>query len=125
MQISIRSIVLWPKRANKQCRQVTFADGVINVITGQSGSGKSSLIHIVDYCLGSGKCSIPVGTIRESVAWFGVLLQVPGRQLLIARRNPEGRDQGGDVYVVEAAHCGCLEMRTQERRCTSISSNRS
>jgi hypothetical protein len=81
---------------------VTFQDGAVNIITGQSGSGKTSLIHIVDYCLGSGKCSIPVGVIRDSVEWFGVLLQLSAGQLLIGRRNPEEKEQSGDVYLVEA-----------------------
>jgi hypothetical protein len=73
---------------------------MINVITGDSGTGKSSLIHIVDYCLGSGKCSIPVGIIRETVEWFGVVLQLTDSQLLLARKNPEDKDQVGDYFVV-------------------------
>jgi energy-coupling factor transporter ATP-binding protein EcfA2 len=102
MQMTIRAIIVWPKRRDKQYRQVVFQEGAINVVTGTSGSGKSSLIHIVDYCLGSGKCSIPVGIIRDTVEWFGVLLQLESTQLLAARKNPEDKDQTGDVYLMEA-----------------------
>ena len=33
---------------------------------GASKTGKSAVIPIIDYCLASGKCSIPVGTIRRA-----------------------------------------------------------
>lgn len=102
MQMNLKAIILWPKNASFKPKLVPFEAGVINVITGQSRSGKSSLIHIVDYCLGSGKCSIPVGVIRDSVEWYGVLLQLANTQFLVARRNPDEQIQSGDIYLVEA-----------------------
>lgn len=101
MEFRIAEIVLWPKKPVSGIRRVRFELDKINVITGQSQTGKSALGAIVDYCLGSGKCTIPVGIIREKTAWFGVVVQVEGGQLLLARREPGAQDQTGDMYLDE------------------------
>ncbi|MBV07908.1 DUF3732 domain-containing protein [Rubinisphaera sp.] len=97
MKMAILAVLLWPKDSSKELRQVKFEPSGINVVTGKSGTGKSSLLHIVDYCLGSGKCSIPVGHIRQTVSWFGVHLRLSDGEVVIARRNPGDQDQTGDV----------------------------
>jgi uncharacterized protein YydD (DUF2326 family) len=114
MQMAILSVVLWPKRRDKPFKAVAFKLGVINIITGQSGCGKSSLIHIVDYCLGSGRCSIPVGVIRNTVEWFGVHLQLADTQLLIGRRNPEDQEQSGDVFLVKGKVIDVSTQKTEK-----------
>jgi len=75
--------------------------GKINIVTGQSATGKSSLTWIIDYCLGSGKCSIPVGLIREVTGWFGLHLQLANTEMIVARRNPEGQQTTTDIYWAE------------------------
>ncbi|MCG8587217.1 MAG: DUF3732 domain-containing protein [Pirellulales bacterium] len=101
MKMAILTVLLWPKDTSKPVRRIEFAETGINVVTGKSGTGKSSLLHIVDYCLGSGKCSIPVGHIRRTVSWFGVHLRLESDEVVVARRNPEERDQTGDVFWSE------------------------
>ena len=76
MKFYIDSILLWPKKANLKYRRVKFEPDKINIITGASRTGKSAIIPIIDYCLGSGKCTIPVDTIRNACAWFGVLFNL-------------------------------------------------
>ncbi|WP_292528801.1 hypothetical protein, partial [Mesorhizobium sp.] len=61
---------------------------MVNVITGASKTGKSAVIPIIDYCLASGKCSIPVGTIRKSCSWFGIIVDTLEGKKLLARREP-------------------------------------
>lgn len=102
MKLAILSIVLWPKKAGLKPRVIPFKEGKINVLTGQSMSGKSSLTWIVDYCLGSSKCSIPVGIIRESVEWFGLHLQLSDSQMVVARRNPGAQQSTSDYFLHEA-----------------------
>lgn len=101
MKAKIAKIILWPKRAGKKPREISFTGKGVEVITGQSQTGKSSLISIVDYCLGSGKCTIPVGEIRDATEWFGVLLTLPGAQMLIARRNPGAHGAVSEAYLEE------------------------
>ena len=102
MKAKISKIVLWPKRAGKKPRIVKFGMTGVEVITGQSQTGKSSLISIVDYCLGSGKCTIPVGEIRDASEWFGVVLRLPRSEMLIARRNPGLQGATNEMYLDEA-----------------------
>ena len=83
-------------------RIVEFSPGVVNVISGASKTGKSAVIPIVDYCLGSGKCSIPVGVIRESCAWFGIVIETAEGQKLLARREPGDQRQTSDMYILES-----------------------
>ena len=61
MRLAILKIILWPKEVSNGPKILPFAPGKINIVTGESGSGKSALTWIIDYCLGSDKCSIPVG----------------------------------------------------------------
>jgi hypothetical protein len=101
MRLAILKIILWPKDLSNSPRVLPFAPEKINIVTGESGSGKSALTWIIDYCLGSDKCSIPVGLIREVTAWFGLHLQLANTEMIVARRNPEGQQITGDLYWVE------------------------
>jgi hypothetical protein len=101
MQFQILKLVLWSK-AGHPPRVVNFEPGMVNVISGASKTGKSAVIPIIDYCLASGKCSIPVGTIREACAWFGIVIDTLEGQKLLARREPGDARQTGDMYLLEA-----------------------
>lgn len=101
MYFQLIKLVLWPK-ADLPPRSVEFQQGVVNVISGASKTGKSAVIPIIDYCLGAGKCAIPVGVIRERCAWFGVLVQTAEGQKLFARPGPGDQKSTGDMFVVEA-----------------------
>jgi hypothetical protein len=101
MKISISKILIWPRNKTKKKRIISFKEGCINVITGDSKTGKSSITWIVDYCLGSGKCSIPVGLIRDLSEWFGVLLKLSHTEMIIARKNPGGKQSTNEIYWSE------------------------
>lgn len=100
MQFQILKLILWSK-AGHQPRVLDFKPGMVNVISGASKTGKSAVIPIIDYCLASGKCSIPVGTIRNACAWFGVVIDTLEGQKLIARREPGEARQTGDMFIME------------------------
>jgi hypothetical protein len=99
MDLILQRIILWPKGVDLPPREVTFNVGKVNVITGQTQTGKSALIPIIDYCLGAEKCAIPVGYIRRTVQWFGVLFQLGDDAILLARRNPETATQSPEMYL--------------------------
>jgi hypothetical protein len=103
MRIQIKEVILWPKDRNLTRREVFFEAGMVNVITGASQTGKSAIVPIIDYCLGSGRCAIPVNAIRNSTAWFGVLLETPRGELLVARREPGDLQSTGDMLIAEGA----------------------
>lgn len=101
MLFHIKEIILWSKNSNFKPRRLQFELGKVNVISGASRTGKSAIIPIIDYCLGSGKCRIPVKTIRDSCEWFGILVQTEMGQKLFARREPGFQKFSSEMFVLE------------------------
>lgn len=102
MFFQIRAILLWPRNAALKPRRVRFELGSVNVISGASRTGKSAVIPIIDYCLGSGTCSIPVNTIRKHCEWFGVLVSTAQGDKLFARREPGAQRSTDHMFLMEA-----------------------
>ncbi|WP_082789528.1 AAA family ATPase [Acetobacter malorum] len=59
----------------------------LNIITGKSSTGKSALLEIFDYCLGSSEDTIPVGIITERAKLFFIVMQFPTYFLVAAREK--------------------------------------
>jgi hypothetical protein len=104
MYFQIQELILWPKKPGVPPRRIRFELGKVNVITGASRTGKSAVTPIIDYCLGARTCAIPVKTIRDACAWFGVLIKTAHGEKLLARKEP-GNQQGTDeMYVLDATN---------------------
>jgi len=98
MKFQILNILVYG--ANGQIRSIELKPDAVNVVTGQSKTGKSALIHIVDYCLGRRECNVPARVIRKHVEWYAVKLQTSSGEVFIARRNPEpGKESSEDIYI--------------------------
>lgn len=100
MKLQIEKLILWPKNGSRY-REVTFRAGAVNVISGSSKAGKSAVIPIIDYCLASEKCGIPVGTIRNTCEWFGLLVNTDEGLKLFARLEPGRQRSTDDMFVLE------------------------
>lgn len=100
MKFCINRIILWPKKEGLTYREIKFESDKINVITGSSRTGKSALIPIIDYCLGSRKCAIPVDVIRNACEWFGVLFDLQDEQILLCRKEPGMRASSGEMFIL-------------------------
>lgn len=67
----------------------------LNLITGKSSTGKSSLIEIFDFCMGSSEDTIPHGVIKDNAELFFLWLSIKGNDYLL------GRDITGKIcYIV-------------------------
>ena len=99
MKLQIEKLILWPSQVAEAPRILTFALSKVNVISGNSRTGKSAIIPIIDYCLGSSECLIPIDTIRDSVSWFGALFVGENGRLLLARKGPDGNRASDDFHV--------------------------
>src|SRR5687768_15582702 len=106
--MQILDIVLYSR--DGRTKVVSLVPGAVNIITGASSKGKSALLDIIDYCLGSGEFRIP-GVIARSVTWFGLRLQLPSTQAFIARPNPYPQKIISDICLDIAAEVTVPAMR--------------
>lgn len=70
-------------------RQIRFRPGRLNVITGESSTGKTSLIGILRFLLGGDSPNVPFGPIQNTVAWYGLLAHVGDTRFFIGRPAPD------------------------------------
>lgn len=70
-----------------QRRIVSLEPGRVNIITGASGTGKSTLIKAIDYCLGSSTCELPAHVRRRSMA-VGVKWVLGDAEMIVGRIVP-------------------------------------
>lgn len=84
MQASIFRIFLF--NDNEQSRVLKFNDG-LNIITGDSKTGKSAIIEIIDYCLFAKKSTIPKGIITDWTNLYCLIIRVKEKYLVIARNK--------------------------------------
>jgi len=70
---------------NDIVHHVEFSSGV-NVITGKSSTGKSAIIEIFDYCLGSSEFTIPSGIITDYAKLYFIVLSLNDSYIVVARK---------------------------------------
>lgn len=97
MNFYINEIRLWFRKDNSS-KSYKFYPDKVNVITGDSSTGKSSILRIIDYCLLAPESTIVEDVINDSVAWYGLSFHLNGEDLLIARRAPESEIVNYDIY---------------------------
>lgn len=97
MSIQILNIVLYSLQGER--RLLSLRPGEMNIITGDSKTGKTALIDIVDYCLGSSSYTVKGDAIRNSVSWYALRITDGLVEHFIARRAPDrGRATNSDAY---------------------------
>jgi len=69
---------------DNQLHSVKLTQG-LNIITGKSSTGKSAILEIFDYCLGSSEDTIPDGKLTERGQTFFTVLRFPAFTLVIGR----------------------------------------
>ena len=82
MKATISNIALFS--FDCEVRLLSFTEG-LNIITGDSKTGKSALIEIVDFCLFAKRSTIPVGKVTEWTQYFSVVYEVGSKSLIIVR----------------------------------------
>ncbi len=97
MNLQILALAIY--NAEGERREVYFRPGKVNIITGASKTGKSSIIDIVDYCLGRTEYTIASGVIRDTVTWYVLHIRLPNTQAVIGRSAPRGAATSSGVYL--------------------------
>lgn len=86
MNSYIKSIIIFNKDGEK--RIVPLKQGV-NIITGESKTGKSALVEIIDYCLCSTRCTIPKGKITDFAYLYTLVMSIGKSSYIVARYTGE------------------------------------
>ena len=120
MYFQIEKIVLWPKKVGCSYKTIDFCCNKINVITGASRTGKSAIIPIIDYCLCDGNCQIPVNTIRDACSWFGVVVKLAEKRILLARREPEQQKSTDDMMLLEGEEIIVPDVPSRNTTCKNV-----
>lgn len=97
--IQIRAVVIYSYDGRH--RVVPFEPGRVNIISGDSRTGKSAILGIIDYCFGAKEIDVPEGKVRRNVAWFALLLQTPRGQAFVARQLPKGDGKSNEAVYVQ------------------------
>lgn len=94
----IKSIIIFNKNGDKKV--VPLEQGV-NIITGESKTGKSALVEIIDYCLCSTRCTIPKGKITDFAYIYVLLMNINNKIYVLARYN---WNDGGKMFFNEESN---------------------
>lgn len=97
MKFILHEIKLWFKDENTEPKSYQFLPNKVNVITGDSTTGKTSFWNIIDYCLLSGKVTVPT-EITDKVLWFGIRFTINGKEMSIVRKTPSKGSVSADVF---------------------------
>lgn len=114
MKFHIESLHLW--LTSGRIRTLSFLPNKVNVITGDSHTGKTAILDIFDYCFFASRHRISESIINESTLWYGLKIHVNDKVYTLARRAPSGRDVSSDYYFssIGAIPDGAPEANIQE-----------
>ena len=106
MNITIKKVIIF--KANGQSRHIDFEEG-LNIITGDSKTGKSAIIEIIDYCLFSSRSSIPKGKITDFGDIFVVIFKVNDFYLVVGRPAQKTGNMNYSYLNIESEYDDSLE----------------
>lgn len=95
---NIKHVLLYSHDGRR--RILNFDLGAVNIITGNSRTGKSAISEIIDYVMGSRDCHIPV-RVRHYCDWVGLVWAQGRTEVLMCRRVPTGQIKSKGDYQVE------------------------
>lgn len=97
--MQLLEIILYEQNGDQ--RSVGFLPGSLNIVTGQSQTGKSALLTIVDYCLGRDEFRVPAGPINDTVVWYATIWELEGgARVFVARPKPaEGKRSSSQAMI--------------------------
>ncbi|MBE2184495.1 MAG: DUF3732 domain-containing protein [Anaerolineae bacterium] len=101
--MQVKAILLY--NFTGEIRRIDFRLNAVNIITGKSKTGKSSIVDIISYCMGRSSFHVAAGVIQDTVAWYAVLYQLDEVEVLVAKPRPDlGQASSNQVYFDIAHH---------------------
>ena len=118
MKFYIDKLLLWLKDGN--LRTLKFENDKVNVITGNSKTGKTAVLEIIDYCLCGSKETVVISQehIGENVAWYGIRFCINDKTYTIARGEISDTGKFSSDYYFsqtgEIPELPCVKIGEQE-----------
>ena len=100
MKFVIHQMKIWFKR-NDDPRILNFEPNKVNVITGDSGTGKTNILAIIDYCLLSAKINIVEQVINENSEWYSILISIDDTKYFLARQKEVLGQDSSSVCLIK------------------------
>ena len=97
MKFHMNEVIIWLLNGN--IRTIPFKKNKVNVITGGSGTGKSEILTIIDYCLCGSTTDITDEIINENVSWYGINFTINNSTYTIGRGRIVNRQVSNQYYV--------------------------
>lgn len=79
----------------------------VSIVVGDSNTGKSAILEIVNYCLGASECEI-ADYIRRRSTWVGVQLRRGGQFVVLCRQVPATSKKSTDNYFLKVSNTDAL-----------------
>lgn len=70
--------------------------------------------------MGEKQCKIPVNTIRDACSWFGIIVKVEGKKLLLARKEPGQQNSTNDMMLMEGVEIVIPENPVKNTTCKNV-----
>ena len=98
MTFYIDKLLLWLKDGS--LRTLKFSNDKVNVITGNSKTGKTAILEIIDYCLCGGQDTVVISYehIAENVKWYGIRFVINDKTYTIARGEISEKGEFSNNY---------------------------
>ncbi|WP_227136331.1 hypothetical protein [Kosakonia radicincitans] len=103
MKFGIDRIDIWSRSG--KLKSLKFERNKVNVITGGSQTGKSTILKIFDYCFLASEHNIPHDVINDNVGWYGISFYINNSDMFIARKSPEGNEVSSVYYFSSIGEC--------------------
>lgn len=88
--MQLLALALYHRDGRPVPRVIRFRPGALNILTGESETGKSEVLDIVEYCLGRKKPNFPDEPIDQTVGWYAILVTFGTTRMVLARPRPVG-----------------------------------
>ncbi|MGW0314001.1 DUF3732 domain-containing protein [Streptomyces flavidovirens] len=89
--MQLLALALYHRDGRNTPRVLRFRPGALNILTGESETGKSEVLTIVDYCLGRRAPNLPDDLIDQTVGWYALLVTFADQsRMVLARPRPTG-----------------------------------
>ncbi|MFD7645660.1 DUF3732 domain-containing protein [Kitasatospora sp. NPDC059795] len=98
--MDLLALALYHRDGRPEPRVLRFRPGALNILTGESETGKSTVLSIIEYCLGQQTFTLPDGVITSNAAWYALLVQIGPVRLLLGRPTPKGASTTKAMLVI-------------------------